>query len=169
MLAAEADAVRRFLGDDDDARAVTAFLAALRGALLHSLRHEACAGPLLPDMPALIDYLHLRMAHRSDEEFRVLYLNARNILLREEAAASGTPNEVAVHPRMIMKRALELGATALILVHNHPSGSPEPSEGDLQTTARIVRAARTLDIVVHDHIIIARAGWRSFRHSGLLV
>ena len=69
---------------------------------------------------------------------------------------------------MIMKRALELRATALILVHNHPSGSPDPSEGDLQTTARIVRAARTLDILVHDHIIVASGGWRSFRQSGLL-
>jgi DNA repair protein RadC len=137
--------------------------------LIHSLRREACAGPMLPDMPSLIDYLHLRMAHRNDEEFRVLFLNARNILLREESVATGIPNEVSVHPRMIVKRALELGATALILVHNHPSGSPDPSEGDLQTTSRIVRAARTLDIVVHDHIIVARGGWRSFRQSGLMV
>jgi DNA repair protein RadC len=68
-----------------------------------------------------------------------------------------------------VKRALELGATALILVHNHPSGSTEPSQSDIRTTSRIVRAARTLDIVVHDHIIVARSGWRSFRQSGLMV
>jgi DNA repair protein RadC len=116
----------------------------------------------------LIDYLHVRMAWAADEEFRVLYLNARNLLLKDETIAIGTPNEVSVHPRTIVKRALELGATALILVHNHPSGSPDPSQGDIQTTARIVRAARTLDIVVHDHIIISRGGWRSFRQSGLL-
>jgi DNA repair protein RadC len=109
------------------------------------------------------------MAWTADEQFRVLYLNSRNRLLRDEIVATGTPNEVTVHPRAIVKRALEVSATALILVHNHPSGSPDPSQSDIQTTARIVRAAKTLDIVVHDHIIVARSGWRSFRQSGLLV
>jgi DNA repair protein RadC len=148
---------------------VTALLAAVRGALVQSLRRELCAGPVLPTAAALVDYLHVRMAWAAEEEFRVLYLNARNLLLKDEAIATGTPNEVSVHPRTIVKRALELGATALILVHNHPSGSADPSQSDIQTTARIVRAAKTLDIVVHDHIIIARGGWRSFRQSGLLV
>jgi DNA repair protein RadC len=156
------------LGDGDEAGEIARFLAAVRGAMLHSLRREAASGPLLPDIDSLIDYLHLALAHRGEEEFRVFYLNARNVLIREETVATGIPNEVSVHPRMIMKRALELGATALILVHNHPSGSPDPSEGDLQTTARIVRAARTLDILVHDHIIVASGGWRSFRQTGLL-
>lgn len=146
-----------------------AFLISVHGALLHLLRREVANQPLLASSPALIDYLHVRLAHAADEEFRVLYLNARNMLLRDETAATGTPNEVSIHPRMILKRALELGATALVLVHNHPSGSPEPSPADVQTTARIVRAAKALDIAVHDHIVIARSGWRSFRQSGLLV
>lgn len=167
MLGAGADALTRCLGDGADGTA--AFLGAVRGALSEALKREACEGPLLPTSAALIDYLHVRMAWRCDEEFRVLYLNSRNLLLRDEAVASGTPNAVSVHPRTIVKRALELGATALILVHNHPSGSVDPSQSDIQTTARIVRAARTLDIVVHDHIIVARNGWRSFRQSGLLV
>jgi DNA repair protein RadC len=169
VLSAEPEALSRCLGDDSNAATIARFIRAVRGALVQSLRQEACDGPALTDMPALIDYLRLAMAHRSDEEFRVLFLNARNVLLREETVATGIPNEVSVHPRMIVKRALELGATALILVHNHPSGSPDPSEGDLQTTARIVRAARTLDIIVHDHIIVASGGWRSFRQSGLMV
>lgn len=167
MVAADCDALGRCLGRG--AEPVAAFLVAIRGALAEALKRDVAEGPLLPTSAALVDYLHLRMAWCAEEEFRVLYLNARNILLKDEAVATGTPNEVSVHPRTIVKRALELGATALILVHNHPSGSTDPSQGDVQTTARIVRAARTLDIVVHDHIIIARTGWRSFRQSGLLV
>ncbi len=166
MLAAEPAGLLRCLGGRGN---IAGFLASVRAAMLHALAREACAGPLLASSPALIDYLHLRLAHAADEQFRVLYLNARNALLRDEAVASGTPNEVSVHPRIILKRALELGATALILVHNHPSGSPDPSPGDIQTTARIVRAAKALDIVVHDHLVIARSGWRSFRQSGLIV
>lgn len=169
MLAAPPEAQRRCLEEAEDGDGITRFLAVLRAAMLHSLRREAISRPLLPDINALVEYLHLALAHRGDEEFRVLYLNTRNALIQEETVATGSPNEVSVHPRMILKRALELGATALILVHNHPSGSADPSESDLRTTARIVRAARTLDIIVHDHIIIASGGWRSFRRSGLLL
>jgi DNA repair protein RadC len=167
VLAADAAALGRCLGEGG--AAVAAFIATVRGAHLHALRREVDAGPLLPTSAALLDYLHAHMAWSSDETFRVLYLNSRNKLIRDETIATGTPNEVTVHPRAIVKRALELSATALILVHNHPSGSPDPSQSDIQTTARIVRAARALDIVVHDHIIVARSGWRSFRQSGLLV
>ena len=167
MLGAPPAALRRSL--DADGAAIAEFIAAIQGAIVHSLREEACAGPLLPSSAALIDYLRAAMAWASEEQFRVLYLNARNLLLKDETVATGTPNEVSVHPRIILKRALELGATALILVHNHPSGSPDPSPGDIQTTARIVRAAKALDIIVHDHIVIARSGWRSFRKSGLIV
>lgn len=166
VLAARPEAIERALGAGSE---VPAYLATIRAVIVHSLKTCALQGPLLPSSAELIDYLHVSMAHSADEEFRVLYLNSRNLLLRDERLASGTPNEVSIHPRMILKRALEIGATALILVHNHPSGSPEPSQGDIQTTARIVRAAKTLDIVVHDHIIVARGGWRSFRQSGLLV
>ena len=167
LLAADPDAVARCLGEGGEA--IAAFLATVRGTQLHSLRREIEEGPLLATSAALLDYLHVAMAWSADEQFRVLYLNSRNRLLRDETVASGTPNEVTVHPRAIVKRALELGATALILVHNHPSGSPKPSQADIQTTARIVRAAKALDIVVHDHIVVARSGWRSFRQSGLLV
>ncbi|HEX8644688.1 MAG TPA: DNA repair protein RadC [Allosphingosinicella sp.] len=166
LLSADPAEISRCLGAGGEA--VAAFIATVRGVHLHSLRREVEAGPLLPTSAALLDYLHANMAWSSDEEFRVLYLNSRNRLLRDETIAKGTPNEVTVHPRTIVKRALELSATALILVHNHPSGSTDPSQSDIQTTARIVRAARTLDIVVHDHIIVARTGWRSFRQSGLL-
>jgi DNA repair protein RadC len=167
LLAADAGALARSLGEGREG--VAAFLAAVRGAQLHSLRREIGSGPVLATSAALSDYLHTHMAWSLEEQFRVLYLNGRNRLLRDEIAATGTPDEVTVHPRAIVKRALELGATALILAHNHPSGSLDPSQSDIQTTARIVRAARTLDIAVHDHIIVARSGSRSFRQSGLLV
>jgi DNA repair protein RadC len=167
LLTADPLAVGRALGDEGEA--IAAFLASVRGAQIHALRREIEEGQVLATSAALLDYLHVSLGWSADEQFRVLYLNSRNRLLRDEQVASGTPNEVTVHPRAIVKRALDLGATALILVHNHPSGSPDPSQTDIQTTARIARAARTLDIVVHDHIIVARCGWRSFRQSGLLV
>ena len=167
LLAADPAAVMRCLGPGGEG--IAAFLATVRAAQVHALRREIEEGPLLPTSAALLDYLHVRMAWTADEQFRILYLNSRNRLLRDEIVATGTPNEVTVHPRAIVKRALELSATALILVHIHPSGSPDPSQSDIQTTARIVRAAKALDIVVHDHIIVARSGGRSFRQRGLLV
>jgi len=167
VLAADAAALGRCLGPGGEA--IAAFLSAVRGAHIQALRRELEDAPLLATSATLLDYLHVRMAWSPDEEFRVLYLDARNRLIRDERVAAGTPDEVTVHPRAIVKRALELGATALVLAHNHPAGSPDPSASDIQTTARIVRAARTLDIAVHDHVIVARSGARSFRQSGLLV
>lgn len=136
--------------------------------MLHALRTEALAGPTLADSGALIDYLSLDMAHLPTERLRVLFLNSVNRLLDDQTFAEGSVNETAVYPREIMRRALELGATALILAHNHPSGDPRPSRGDIETTRRIADAARALDICLHDHVIVARSGWSSFRALGLL-
>jgi DNA repair protein RadC len=108
------------------------------------------------------------MAHRVTEEFRVIFLNNRNILIRDEAMASGTVNAAAVYPREIVKRALELGASAVVLVHNHPSGDPTPSRDDIAMTKAIVEAGRHLGLGVHDHIVIGRTGHASFRSLGLL-
>lgn len=167
LVAADEAAVAAFLGESG--RPIAAFLSAVKNAQLHALRREIDESPLLGATQALLDYLHVGLAWSSSEQFRVLYLNAGNRLLRDEIVATGTPDEVTVQPRALIKRALELGATAIILVHNHPSGRADPSPSDIQTTARIVRAAKALDIAVHDHIIIARSAWRSFRQSGLLV
>jgi DNA repair protein RadC len=140
----------------------------VRDAMLHALRTEALAGPILTDSRALIDYLSLDMAHLVTERLRVLFLNSGNRLLYDETFAEGSVSETAVYPREIMRRALDVGATALILVHNHPSGDPTPSRGDVEATRQIADAGRTFDICIHDHVIVARSGWSSFRALGLL-
>jgi DNA repair protein RadC len=116
----------------------------------------------------LIDYLSADMAHLPAERLRVLFLNAKNHLLRDEMVSEGSVNETPIYPREIMRRALEVGATALILAHNHPSGDAQPSEGDIKATRRVADAARALDIRIHDHVILARSGWSSFRALGLI-
>ena len=117
---------------------------------------------------ALLDYCHTTMAHRETEEFRVLYLDRKNVLISDEAQASGTVDHVPVYPREVVKRALELNASALILVHNHPSGDPTPSAADVDMTRQIQAAASALGVTVHDHLVIGRSAEVSFRADGLL-
>ena len=117
---------------------------------------------------ALIDYCHTTMAHRQVEQFRVLYLDNKNVLIADEEQARGTVDHVPVYPREVAKRALELNASALILVHNHPSGDPTPSAADIAMTERIAAACDALGIVLHDHLIIGRSREASFRELGHL-
>jgi DNA repair protein RadC len=124
--------------------------------------------PVLGSWQALIDYLTIDMAHLTVERVRVLYLNARNMLIHDEHVGDGSIDEAAIHPREVIRRALDLGATALILVHNHPSGSPQPSRADIQITNKIAEAGRLLGITVHDHVIIGREGHVSLRAKGLI-
>ncbi len=124
--------------------------------------------PVLGSWQALIDYLTIDMAHLTVERVRVLYLNAANMLIHDEHVGDGSIDEAAIHPREVIRRALDLGAVALILVHNHPSGSPEPSRADIQITNRIAEAGRLLGIVVHDHVIIGRHGHVSLKAKGLI-
>ena len=116
----------------------------------------------------LLSYCRTVMAHRETEQFRVLFLDAKNHLIADEALAEGTVDHVPVYPREIIKRALELNASALILVHNHPSGDPTPSDSDVSMTKLIGEAARSLSITLHDHLIIGKKSETSFRASGLL-
>ena len=116
----------------------------------------------------LIDYCHTTMAHRETEQFRVLYLDRKNVLIADEAQGQGTVDHVPVYPREVVKRALELNASALILVHNHPSGDPTPSESDIEMTQRVEAAARALSVTLHDHIIVGKSRELSFRAQGLL-
>ena len=116
----------------------------------------------------LLDYCHTVMAHREQEQFRVLFLDRKNVLIADEEQARGTVDHVPVYPREVVKRALELSASALILVHNHPSGDPTPSQADIDMTAQIERAAQALGLVLHDHLIIGRERELSFRAEGLL-
>jgi len=108
------------------------------------------------------------MAHRDTEQFRVLFLDTKNVLIADEEQAKGTVDHVPVYPREVVKRALELNAASLLLVHNHPSGDPTPSQADIDMTAQIVTAAGALGITVHDHLIIGKERELSFQSEGLL-
>ncbi|WP_165799574.1 JAB domain-containing protein [Sphingomonas oleivorans] len=164
LLAASPDALRARIPETP----IVDYLMLVRATQLHALRTEMLSGPIVSTSKALIDYLHGSMAHASAEQLRVLYLNSHNRLLRDEVMGHGTVGQAPIYPREIIKRSLELGATALILVHNHPSGDPQPSKDDIQATARVAAVAKALDIVIHDHLIIARSGHASFRALGLL-
>jgi DNA repair protein RadC len=131
-------------------------------------RTEACQRPVLSSWSALVAYLRASLAHAPREQFRTLYLDKRNILMREELRAEGTIDHAPVYVREVLRRALELSASAMILVHNHPSGDPTPSRPDIDMTRKIVDAARVFDIQVHDHVIVGREGTKSFRALGLL-
>jgi len=135
--------------------------------MLRCLAHEAFGGPVLSTSQELIDYLRADMAHAQVERFRVLYLNAQNRLLCE-TVNEGSVNQAPIYPREVMRRALDVGATALILAHNHPSGDPAPSRSDIQVTRRLIEAGRTFEICVHDHLIVSRSGWTSLKAMGLI-
>ena len=124
--------------------------------------------PVLGSWQALIDYLTIDMAHLTVERVRVLYLDTRNRLMLDHHVGDGSVDEAAIHPREVVKKALEVGATALILVHNHPSGNPEPSRADIDITRRIAEAGRLLGITVHDHVIVGGDSHVSLRAKGLL-
>lgn len=124
--------------------------------------------PVLASWQALIDYLMIDMAHLHHERVRVLYLDTRNRLILDHHVGDGDIDQAAIHPRQVVKQALDVGAAALILVHNHPSGSPEPSRADIQITNKIVDAAGLMGIVVHDHVIIGRQGHVSLKAKGLI-
>ena len=117
---------------------------------------------------ALLDYCHTTMAHRETEQFRVFFLDRKNVLIADEEQAKGTVDHVPVYPREVAKRALELNASALILVHNHPSGDPTPSQSDIDMTNRIQDACSALGITLHDHLIIGKSTELSFRSDGYL-
>nr|WP_313039618.1 DNA repair protein RadC [Brevundimonas diminuta] len=131
-------------------------------------RAEACLRPVLSSWTALTTYLRTDLAYAPREQFRVLYLDRRNILMKDEWRADGTVDHAPVYPREVVRRALELSACALILVHNHPSGDPSPSPADIEMTRQIVDAARLFDLTVHDHVIVGREGTASFRALGLI-
>lgn len=124
--------------------------------------------PILSSWQALIDYLHADLAHRQTEAVRLLLLNARNVLIRDEIISEGSVDQAPIYVREIIRRALEHHASSMILVHNHPSGDAKPSREDIQMTKTIADAARILGITVHDHVIIGRAGHVSFKSLGLL-
>ena len=124
--------------------------------------------PVISSWDAVLDYCHTTMAHRETEQCRVLYLDRKNILIADEEQARGTVDHVPVYPREVVKRALELNASALILVHNHPSGDPTPSTADISMTEQIRSGAEALGLTLHDHLIIGKSAELSFRSAGYL-
>jgi DNA repair protein RadC len=139
-----------------------------RATALRLLKSEIADRPVLASWQALLDYLRADMAHLSVERVRVLHLNARNMLIRDDHMGDGSIDEAAIYTREVIKRAVALGSTGLILVHNHPSGAPEPSRQDIAVTRQIVEATRPLGVAVHDHIIIGAQGHSSLRALGLI-
>lgn len=117
---------------------------------------------------ALLDFCHTTMSHRETEQFRVLFLDRKNVLIADEEQARGTVDHVPVYPREVAKRALELNASAVILVHNHPSGDPTPSEADITMTQAVESALGALGITLHDHLIIGKSRELSFKSEGLI-
>lgn len=148
--------------------AVVQELKIVEAAAQRLARAKVMQRPVLSSWAALLDYCHTAMAHRETEQFRVLYLDRRNMLIADEEQARGTVDHVPVYPREVIKRGLELNASALILVHNHPSGDPSPSEADIAMTDQIRMAAEVMGIVLHDHLIIGKSRELSFRAEGLI-
>jgi DNA repair protein RadC len=140
----------------------------VQASSLRLARAEVMDTPVLNNWDRLMDYLTAAMAREKAEQFRVLFLDTKNRLIADEAQARGTVNHTPVYPREVVKRALDLHATALILVHNHPSGDPTPSRADLEMTREVKEAAAVLSVVLHDHVIIGNGRWVSFRREGLL-
>jgi DNA repair protein RadC len=149
-------------------RAPAAFLATIQSAMVHCLRVPLAERPVISTAQSLLDYLGADMRDLRHERFRVLFLTTKNELMADDLVFEGTVGEAPAYPREIVKRALEVGATGMILVHNHPSGSHQPSQGDIDATRRIADAARIMGICLHDHLVLSRTGWCSFRTMGLL-
>jgi DNA repair protein RadC len=145
-----------------------AAIKAAHGIALRLLKVEASHRPVLSNWQALLDYLTADMAHASIERVRVLHLDSRNRLIRDEVTGEGTIDEAPVYAREVIRRAIQLGSAAIILVHNHPSGDATPSRADIDVTRTIASGLKPLGIALHDHIIIARGGHTSLRAQGII-
>jgi len=165
-IAAPLADLRRIEGLGD---AAAAALKTVQAAALRLVRAEVVDRPVLTNWDRLMEYLNAVMARERVEQFRVLFLDNRNCLLADEAQGRGTINHIPVYPREVVKRALELHATAIILVHNHPSGDPTPSRADIDATREIAEAARIMSMALYDHIIVGNGKWLSMRQEGMLV
>lgn len=155
-------------GVDEVGDATIAALKTIRVSAQRMIKSEIGEQTVIQSWSALMDYCKLAMGKNKIEEFRVLFLNHRHALLADEVMQRGTINHTPVYPREIVKRALELGAAAIILLHNHPSGDPTPSKADIDITQKIIEAAATVSVTVHDHVIITETGHYSFKSFGLM-
>ncbi|MBR0553661.1 RadC family protein [Stakelama marina] len=165
LLTADAQAIARVPGMGDTS---VAAIKIAHAAALRLVRSEVAERPVLGNWQALLDYLRAAMAHQPVEHVRVLHLNSRNMLIRDELMSEGSIDEAAVYTREVIRRAIDFGSAAIILVHNHPSGDPSPSRADIEVTRAIADAGKRLGIAVHDHLIIGTEGHASLRAMGLI-
>lgn len=165
VIYAEEKALREVYEVGDSAIAA---LKSVRVSAQRLLRQTVEDKPVIQTWSALMDYCRLKIGRRPIEEFHVLFLNHKLVLIADEIMQRGTVNHASVYPREIIKRGLELSASALILLHNHPSGDPTPSTSDIDITKKIVDAAKAVNMVIHDHVIITEHGNYSFKSFGLL-
>lgn len=165
VATAEASLIRQVPGAGD---AVVVALKTVAAAAERLARDELASAPVLANWDKLLKYCRTAMSREGREQFRVLYLNRKNVLIKDEVQWRGTIDHTPLYPREVVKRALELQAAALIMVHNHPSGDPTPSQADIDMTRQVAEAAQSMGIVLHDHLIIAKSGHTSFRDMGYL-
>ena len=165
VLSADPERLKEVAGIGDS---VITDLKIVEAAAHRMARSRVIDRPVMSGWDAVIDYCHTSMAHRETEQFRVFYIDRKNILIADEEQARGTVDQVPVYPREVFKRSLERNASALILVHNHPSGDPSPSEADIAMTAQIETAAQVLGLTLHDHIIVGKSRELSLRAEGFI-
>jgi DNA repair protein RadC len=132
------------------------------------LKDDVDEKPVLQSWKALLDYCRASMGHLTSEQFRILFLNRKNMLISDELQEVGTIDQTPVYPREVVKRALQLEASSIILVHNHPSGDTTPSKADISLTKQIQQAAATIGVIVHDHLIVSSKGHYSFKTNGII-
>ncbi len=158
----------RLAGISGVGEAVITDLKIVEAAAHRMARSRVLQRHVISSWDAILDYCHTTMAHRETEQFRVLFLDRKNVLIADEEQAAGTVDHVPVYPREVVKRALELNASALILVHNHPSGDPSPSQTDIDMTRQVQKACDALGLTLHEHLIIGKSSEMSFRAQGYL-
>ena len=148
--------------------AVATELKIVHAAAMRLMRGQVINRPVLGTWNAILEYIRAAMAFNDIEQFRVLFLDKKNQLIADEVQQEGTIDHTPVYPREVVKRALELGASAIVLVHNHPSGDPTPSIADIEMTKKVIDAGQRLHVTVHDHVIVGRKGHVSLRGIGLI-
>jgi len=165
VIAAEPDKLETVTGMGETS---VSALKLVRAAAVRLLRQEVMDRDAISSWERLLDYCRAAMAHEPVEQLRLLFLDRKNVLIADEVQQRGTVDHTPLYVREVVKRALELGASALILVHNHPSGDPTPSRGDIDMTRQVKEALEKIGITLHDHVVIGRTGHTSFRATGLL-
>lgn len=165
VISAEAKELKTVPGVGD---AIVVALKTVQAAAIRLAQDEVMDRPVLSSWDKLMKYCQAAMAFEKAEHFRILFLNKKNVLIADEVQQQGTVDHTPIYPREVMKRALELGATAIIMVHNHPSGDPSPSKADIDMTKEIRETGDKLGVLLHDHVIVSKSGNNSFKTLGLL-